>query len=83
MRESSNFKDGFFDRKDFIMNTENNRQVRQDACQHTAKITVTNSNDIKNFCKKIGQIPEFEKLTSDQKLRIACCYPVETAISLA
>lgn len=62
------------------MKTDNNRQVRREECHHTTKVIVTNSNDIKNSCDKLGQKPEFEKLTSDQKLRIACCYPVETSI---
>ena len=43
-----------------------------------AKIIVENAKDLKNFCDKIGQIPEFQKLTSEQKLRIVCCYPIVT-----
>lgn len=43
-----------------------------------AKIIVENAKDLQNFCEEISQIPEFQKLTSDQKLRIVCCYPIVT-----
>lgn len=63
------------------MNTENNRQVRQDACQYTAKADIANFDDIKSFAKKISQMPEFKKLTSDQKLKIIFSYPFEIQIT--
>lgn len=40
-----------------------------------AHIKITNYNDILSFVKSLAQIPEFRKLSSDEKLKIIYSYP--------
>lgn len=40
-----------------------------------AYVSITNYNDILSFAKSLTQIPEFCKLSSDEKLKIIYSYP--------
>lgn len=40
-----------------------------------AYVNITNYNDILSFTKYLTQIPEFCKLSSDEKLKIIYSYP--------
>ena len=42
---------------------------------HYAYVSITNYNDILSFARSLAQIPEFRKLSSDEKLKIIYSYP--------
>lgn len=45
-----------------------------------AKIKMSNSNDLADFVECLNKCPAFTKLSHEEKLKIACAYPIRTKV---